>query len=225
MLSLKMVSFQYRNKVNRSCVHVLENVSGQFDAGRVYSVLGPSGSGKTTLLSLMGGLEEPDTGSIYLNHTDIKDLGYVNLRRNHVAFVFQNYLLFPYLSALDNVILVMNQNRKSEMLKKQEAVTILKSLGLETDEITRKIKFLSGGQQQRVAIARCLATGADYILADEPTGNLDSENAEMIMNILVTLAREQHKCIVIATHSEMVKKYSDICYCLQDKKLKLMEEG
>lgn len=225
MLSMQNVSFTYQNKVNKSFVHVLENISVQFEKGKIYSILGPSGSGKTTLLSLLGGLESPEKGLIILDGENIKDIGYVNLRKTYISFVFQNYFLFPYLSALDNVLLVMDDKRMPIENRRKKAEEILTEVGLQTDEIVRKIKFLSGGQQQRVAIARCLATGADYILADEPTGNLDSENARMIMDIFATLSQKQNKCIIIATHSEMVKKYSDISFKFRDKGLEIVEKA
>jgi putative ABC transport system ATP-binding protein len=107
MLSMQDVSFKYRHKRNKSFVHVLENVSAQFEKGKVYSILGPSGSGKTTLLSVLGGLDSPDRGTIFLDGTDIRDIGFESLRQNHVAFVFQSYLLIPYLSRLDNVVIAM----------------------------------------------------------------------------------------------------------------------
>lgn len=192
MLKVENVSFTYRNRTNKSTVQVLENVSVDFEPGKFYSIYGPSGSGKTTLLALLGGLDKPDTGKITISGVDIKEIGYIDLRKRVVSYVFQNYYLFPYLTSI---------------------------LDIQPDEINRKVKRLSGGQQQRIAIARCLATGSDYILADEPTGNLDNNTSMKIIDLFTSLVKEYNKCVIVVTHSEMVKNSSDISYRICDKRI------
>ncbi len=219
MISVENLSFTYKNKINKSSVHVLEDINVNFEPGIFYTIFGPSGSGKTTLLGLLGGLEEPDAGRITLSGIDIKEIGYYVLRRNMVSYVFQNYYLFPYMTSVENVLMAMNEKTFSYKENAKRASEILESLGITVDEMSRKVKRLSGGQQQRVAIARCLASGAEYILADEPTGNLDNKTAVTIIELFTDLVKNYNKCVVAVTHSDLVKSYSDISYKLNDKKL------
>ncbi|WP_066716862.1 ABC transporter ATP-binding protein [Clostridium sp. Marseille-P299] len=217
MLSMKNVSYGYRNK-NKVDILVLNNVSIDFKAGLFYSVYGASGSGKTTCLSLLGGLESPLKGTISLDGKDIKEIGYNNLRKNYVSYVFQDFHLFNYMSAIENVMLAIDITGKikNNKLAKEKAVELLTSLGLDTQEMNRRVTKLSGGQQQRVAIARALSTDAKYILADEPTGNLDKDNTQNIIDIFKKLVKEQGKCVIAVTHSERLKEQCDICYSLED---------
>lgn len=217
MLSMKNVSYGYRNK-NKVDILVLNNVSIDFKAGLFYSVYGASGSGKTTCLSLLGGLESPLKGTISLDGKDIKEIGYNNLRKNHVSYVFQDFHLFNYMSAIENVMLAIDITGKikNNKLAKEKAVELLTSLGLDSQEMNRRVTKLSGGQQQRVAIARALSTDAKYILADEPTGNLDKDNTQNIIDIFKKLVKEQGKCVIAVTHSERLKEQCDICYSLED---------
>lgn len=217
MLSMKNVSYGYRNK-NKVDILVLNNVSIDFKAGLFYSVYGASGSGKTTCLSLLGGLEIPLKGTISLDGKDIKEIGYNNLRKNYVSYVFQDFHLFNYMSAIENVMLAIDITGKikNNKLAKEKAVELLTSLGLDSQEMNRRVTKLSGGQQQRVAIARALSTDAKYILADEPTGNLDKDNTQNIIDIFKKLVKEQGKCVIAVTHSERLKEQCDICYSLED---------
>lgn len=217
MLSMKNVSYGYRNK-NKVDILVLNNVSIDFKAGLFYSVYGASGSGKTTCLSLLGGLESPLKGTISLDGKDIKEIGYNNLRKNYVSYVFQDFHLFNYMSAIENVMLAIDITGKikNNKLAKEKAVELLASLGLDSQEMNRRVTKLSGGQQQRVAIARALSTDAKYILADEPTGNLDKDNTQNIIDIFKKLVKEQGKCVIAVTHSERLKEQCDICYSLED---------
>lgn len=219
MLKVENVSFTYRNRTNKSTVQVLENVSVDFEPGKFYSIYGPSGSGKTTLLALLGGLDKPDTGKITISGVDIKEIGYIDLRKRVVSYVFQNYYLFPYLTSIENVLIVMDDKNTTYKEKHEKAIQILTSLDIQPDEINRKVKRLSGGQQQRIAIARCLATGSDYILADEPTGNLDNNTSMKIIDLFTSLVKEYNKCVIVVTHSEMVKNSSDISYRICDKRI------
>lgn len=216
MLELKNISFNYKKSEKK----ILDDINYSFAPGMLYAVYGPSGSGKTTLLSLLGGLDKPGEGELFMDGNSYSQIGYSALRRSCVAFVFQSYQLMGYMTALENVLLAMDIGGGSPKKERRElALSTLKDLGLADDEINRKVKKLSGGQQQRVGIARALAGNAPYILADEPTGNLDRETAMGIMEIFGRLSHKQQKCVIMVTHSPEMKAHCDICLELIDGKL------
>ena len=206
MLALNKVNYSYTNGKK-----ILNNISMEFEKGKFYTILGVSGSGKTTLLSLLAGLDEPQSGKILYNNQDIREKGYENHRKNNVSLIFQNYNLIDYMTPLENLKIV---NPKADK-------TILNELGLKDDEIKRNVLKLSGGQQQRVAIARTLVANSPVILADEPTGNLDSDTEEEIIEILKTSAHKHGKCVIVVTHSKDLASKSDVILELKDKKLVL----
>lgn len=179
---------------------ILSGVNAVFETGKMYAILGPSGSGKTTLLSLLGGLDSPTKGEILFDGENIAGHGLKYHRRNHVSLIFQSYNLIDYMTSLENVKLTANQ----------EALPVLERLGLSGEEAKRNVLKLSGGQQQRVAIARTLASGAPFILADEPTGNLDENTAAEITGILKESAHELNKCVIVVTHSNELAKQADV---------------
>ena len=204
ILALNKVNYSYKNGKK-----VLNDVSIEFEKGKFYTILGVSGSGKTTLLSLLAGLDEPSSGQILYNNEDIKAKGYENHRNNNISLIFQNYNLIDYMTPLENIRIVNSKADKR----------ILNDLGLKDDEINRNVLKLSGGQQQRVAIARTLAANSPVILADEPTGNLDSDTEDEIIEILKKNAHQQGKCVIVVTHSKELAKKSDVILELKDKKL------
>ena len=206
ILALNKVNYSYTNGKK-----ILNNISMEFEKGKFYTILGVSGSGKTTLLSLLAGLDEPQSGKILYNNQDIREKGYENHRKNNVSLIFQNYNLIDYMNPLENLKIV---NPKADK-------TILNELGLKDDEIKRNVLKLSGGQQQRVAIARTLVANSPVILADEPTGNLDSDTEEEIIEILKTSAHKHGKCVIVVTHSKDLASKSDVILELKDKKLVL----
>ena len=206
ILALNKVNYSYTNGKK-----ILNNISMEFEKGKFYTILGVSGSGKTTLLSLLAGLDEPQSGKILYNNQDIREKGYENHRKNNVSLIFQNYNLIDYMTPLENLKIV---NPKADK-------TILNELGLKDDEIKRNVLKLSGGQQQRVAIARTLVANSPVILADEPTGNLDSNTEEEIIEILKTSAHKHGKCVIVVTHSKDLANKSDVILELKDKKLVL----
>ena len=206
ILALNKVNYSYTNGKK-----ILNNISMEFEKGKFYTILGVSGSGKTTLLSLLAGLDEPQSGKILYNNQDIREKGYENHRKNNVSLIFQNYNLIDYMTPLENLKIV---NPKADK-------TILNELGLKDDEIKRNVLKLSGGQQQRVAIARTLVANSPVILADEPTGNLDSDTEEEIIEILKTSAHKHRKCVIVVTHSKDLANKSDVILELKDKKLVL----
>lgn len=218
MLSMSSVCFSYQEAKNKK--NVLVDISAVFQAGRIYAIYGSSGVGKTTCLSLMGGLDTPKKGRITLDSKDIKEIGYGELRKRHIAFIFQDFHLFPYMTVLENVILAASITKNiGDKEIRRKAVELLRTLGIDDETMDRPVTKISGGQQQRTAIARALIKNPAYILADEPTGNLDKENAEKIMEILSDLAHNQGKCIIIATHSDMVCSYADVVMRMCDGKL------
>ena len=220
MLELRNVRFQYKLKKGKQKV-ALDDVSLRFERGVFYSIFGPSGSGKTTCLSLLGGLDIPTSGDVLIDDKPIREIGYNNLRRTTVTYVFQDYQLFSHMSALENVLTAIKISNpkmdKSEAIDK--STEVLLSLGLDKQEISRSVTQLSGGQKQRVAIARAIAADADYILADEPTGNLDYENTEMITDLLRDLVENHNKCVIVVTHDRAVQNSSDISYVIKGGKL------
>ena len=186
ILELKNVQYSYNNKKR-----ILKGVSAQMEQGKLYAILGPSGCGKTTLLSLLGGLDSPGVGQILYKGQDIAGTGLADHRKNHVAFIFQSYNLIDYLTPRENVALT----------SKLPPLPILERLGLTEEETRRNVLKLSGGQQQRVAIARALGSKPSIILADEPTGALDSVTGRKVMDLFHKLHDEEGKTIVLITHS------------------------
>ena len=204
ILELKKVSYAYKNGKS-----VLNNISMKFEKGKVYAILGVSGAGKSTLLSLLAGLDEPKKGEVLFENVDIKEKGHEYHRKNNVSLIFQNYNLIDYLTPLENIKIVNPMANNSD----------LEILGLKKEEIGRNVLKLSGGQQQRVAIARALVSNSPIILADEPTGNLDSDTAEDIVNILKSTAHNNDKCVIVVTHSKDMAKEADIILRLKNKDL------
>lgn len=208
ILKLDDLTFGYEKK------NILKSLNFSFDLGKIYAIVGKSGAGKTTLLSLLSGLATPKSGEIFYKEKSIKDIDKYDFRRKCVGVVFQSFNLLTNLTAVENVILSMDISGIKSENKKKFAMDLLHKVGLDDDEANRRILKLSGGQQQRVAIARALSFNPDIILADEPTGNLDVETQEEIMEILRQLAKEG-KCIILVTHSPTVAKEADIIYELK----------
>ncbi|HVU59949.1 MAG TPA: ABC transporter ATP-binding protein [Candidatus Saccharimonadales bacterium] len=203
-------------------VTAVSDVSFEVPDGRFASIIGKSGSGKSTLLSLLGALDKPTSGSIEIDGGDIatlSDRALVTYRRKKIGFVFQNYNLIPNLTALENVMLPMSFNGLSAAARKARAVALLEQVGITADKQQRKPGRLSGGEQQRVAIARALANQPAVILADEPTGNLDTETGKMIFDLLHNLARTQKTTIIVVTHDLSIAGRTDESFRLQDGRL------
>lgn len=202
MSILETVNLSYSYDGRRK---ILRDLSVSFEAGKIYAILGPSGCGKTTLLSLLGGLDAPNAGSVLFDGTDIRKKGLACHRKHHVSFIFQAYNLIDYLTPAENVALVSNL----------PPLPLLARVGLTGEEARRNIRTLSGGQQQRTAIARALAAEAPVILADEPTGNLDEENALAVMELLTETARRLQNCVILVTHSGQLARRADVIYRLK----------
>lgn len=216
VLELKNVDYYYPTKALN--IDILKDASFCFEQGKLYTIIGPSGSGKTTTLSLLGALETPKQGSIRYKERDIQDIGMAQYRKSHLGFVFQAYNLLTYLSAVQNVLVAMSISGSAE--GEEKASELLKSTGLDESLFKRTPNYLSGGEQQRVAIARAISTGADVIIADEPTGNLDKATALDIVGLFDDLAHKEGKCVIVATHSDYFHSVADCIVTLDNRTLK-----
>ena len=219
VIELKNVSKSYA-KGNEN-IKVLNNVSYSFESGKLYAVVGKSGSGKSTLIQLIGLLLDDYDGEILIHSKDISKLSdneKAVLKNKKIGFVFQSFYLNPLMKAFENVMLPLyiNNDMKIDDMKKL-ALSKLEELGIK-DRATHYPKELSGGEQQRVAIARALINDPDIILADEPTGSLDEDNEEKILQILKKLSNDG-KCVIVVSHSKKIMNYADIVVNIKDKKL------
>ena len=211
-LKLNDVSYRY----GKAARNALDGVSCEFRAGEVAAVVGPSGSGKTTLLSIMAGLDRPAHGEVYLGDRELGGMDMDEYRRRYVSVIFQAFHLFPLLTVLENVCFPMELNGVSEPEARERARLELERVGIAAEKHRRYPSQLSGGEQQRVAISRALSSGAQILLADEPTGNLDGENSRNIVDILTRLAHEDGYCVVIVTHDPAVAEAADTVYTMTD---------
>lgn len=187
-------------------VKALDQVNLEIEEGEFAAVVGPSGSGKTTLLNMLGGLDKPTGGSVFIDDTDIttmKESRLIDFRLRNIGFVFQSYNLIPVLTAIENISFIMLLQKYPKARMEQRAMEMLRQVGLEDKADVRPGK-LSGGQQQRVAVARALASGPRFVLADEPTANLDTLSAFNLLDIMMKLNREEHITLLFSTHDQRV---------------------
>ena len=195
--------------------YLFKDINLTFEKGKIYSILGQSGSGKTTFLSLLAGLDSPKAGEIYLEDNDINKSGLTNYRKNSVSTIFQAYNLMTYMTARQNVQTALQiSNKPVDNAKIEE---LFELVGIPKEMIDKPVLQLSGGQQQRVAIVRALATEHDLIIADEPTGNLDEETTQDIVNIFKDIAHKQNKTVIIVTHETAVAQETDVTFELKKK--------
>ncbi len=203
-------------------VTAVNGVSMTVADGQFASIIGKSGSGKSTLLSLLGALDKPTSGSIKVGDQDVtkfSDHALIKYRGQKIGFVFQSYNLVPNLTAIENVVLPMEFAGMKCSDRVKRAKQLLDQVGIKDDKQTRKPGRLSGGEQQRVAIARALANKPQLILADEPTGNLDSQTGKMIFNLLYDLAKTEKTTIIVVTHDLTISGKTDVTFKLEDGKL------
>ena len=213
LLSIKNASYQYSDAEDGE--YALRDVSFEFEKGKVYAIRGRSGTGKTTLLSLISGLERCTEGDIIFDGKNLRDINLDYYRSHDIGIVFQSYNLLPFMTASENIILSMDASGLKVADKKARALKLMQSVGLKASYADRKVLKLSGGEQQRVAIARSLAYDPKMIVADEPTGNLDKQTEEEILEIFKNLAHKDGKCIIIVTHSANVCDQVDKVYDLK----------
>ena len=220
-LELQNVGYSYNGKEL-----VLRHVNYRFEGGRIYAITGRSGAGKTTLLSLLSQLTKPTEGKILYNGLDVSEVDQYLYRSQYAGVIFQSFNLLMHLTAVENVMLSMDIAGVKKENNRAYAMELLEKVGLSKEESQRRILKLSGGQQQRVAIARALSYDPAILLADEPTGNLDEDTQDEIMDIFKNLAYEEEKCIILVTHSPVVAAQADDVYALTDtKKSKRRQKG
>lgn len=218
---IKLIDVWKSYKVGESEITVLKGINLKVNDGEFISLLGPSGSGKSTLLHIIGCLDKPSKGKVIIDGKDISKLNdneLALLRREKIGFVFQFYFLFPYLNAIENVMLPMLLAGKPKKEAEERAKELLEKVGLEKDRFYNKPNQLSGGQQQKVAIARALANNPKILLADEPTGNLDSKSALEVMEIFKRINKDG-TTIIMVTHNVELTKYSNRVIRIKDGKL------
>lgn len=202
-------------------VTAVDGISLQFEEGEFTAIVGPSGSGKTTLLNMIGGLDQPTSGQILIQGTDIWKLsssGLTDFRLHNIGFIFQAYNLIPVLTARENIEFILQLQGRTKRERESRSLELLKSIGLEEKRNNRPAK-LSGGQQQRVAVARALASRPKFILADEPTANLDSKSAENLLDIMEKLNKEENITFIFSTHDPRVMKKASRVILLEDGKI------
>lgn len=216
-LQANEVVYAYQNKYQM--VQALNGVSADFAQGQLHAIIGASGSGKTTFLSLLAGLDVPTSGSITWNGTSTAELDRDAYRLEHVSVIYQNFNLFSHLTVLENAAYPLYARKMPKKEGDALAKEKLLAVGLREEQLGRFANMLSGGEQQRVAIARSLAAGSEIILADEPTGNLDSVNSRNIIEILRRLAKEENRCVIVVTHDSAVAEAADVVLRMQDGRL------
>ena len=214
-LILKEVFYRYPG----TKTDVLKGVDAVFLEGTVTAVMGRSGAGKSTMLYLLAGLDVPTQGNILYNGRELKKSMLDGYRRTEVATIAQNYLLFPTRTALENVLYPLELAKVEKNAALEEARRHLESVGIPEELHHRLPSKLSGGEQQRVAIARALASHSNVIAADEPTGNLDEENADAVMTLLKKLAHEDGKTVIVVTHDRLLAEEADRCYRIKRGKI------
>ena len=222
MLEVKNLTKSFNSQNSSGVVNALTNVSFKVKDGGFVSIIGKSGSGKSTLLAMLGALDSPTSGSIDVAGTDIAKLSQAmqtQYRSKQIGFVFQQYNLIPNLTAKENVMLALEFGGLPAAQRKARAEELLDKVELEPDQQLRRPARLSGGQQQRVAIARALANKPSLILADEPTGNLDSETGQKIFDLLHELSKKENTTIVVVTHDLEIAGKTDKTFLLKDGKI------
>ena len=217
ILELERVSFSYQNKYQT--VSAVRNVNVAFSEGTLYAIIGKSGSGKSTLLSLMAGLALPTRGHVRYKGTATDSVDLDQYRRENVAVIYQSFNLFPLMTCLENVCYPMELRGSSPKEAAAVASEYIARVSLPESVHRRFPNMISGGEQQRIAIARALTSGAGVILADEPTGNLDVANGEMVVQILSDLAHKDNYTVILVTHDISIVESADVVFQMSDGQL------
>jgi len=202
-------------------VYALNGIDLEIDEGEFTAIVGPSGCGKTTLLNILGGLDHPTEGNVEVSDTDItnmKDGDLINFRLQNIGFVFQAYNLIPVLTTLENVEFVMLLQKKDKKERLKRSMKLLEQMGI-AEKANQRPSELSGGQQQRVAVARALASKPKFILADEPTANLDSVSTSNLLDMMAQMNQEENATFVFATHDQRVIDKAHRVITLEDGKV------
>lgn len=222
MIEAMNVSYIYQTKYQKT--KALSEVSCSFDRGKVYAITGKSGSGKSTFLSLLAGLDVPTEGTLSIEGQDIRKMNRDAYRLNRASVIYQAFHLFPLLTVLENVMFPMELQHVPKKEAKARAQEYLKKVDLPETLYKKRPNMISGGEQQRVAIARAIASGGEILLADEPTGNLDSQNEKVIVELLCKLAHEDNYAVIVVTHNEAVAAAADVVYGMSDGVLSVVRE-
>ncbi|MEY8576257.1 ABC transporter ATP-binding protein [Oscillospiraceae bacterium 21-37] len=217
ILTAENVSYAYKTKYQT--VYALREVSCTFETGKLYAIVGRSGSGKSTLLSMLSGMAMPDQGKIIVQGEELTAKKLRKHRRDNISVIYQAFNLFPQLTVLENVTFPMEIVRRERDGYTEKARTLLESVGIKENQFRKLPAQLSGGEQQRVAIARSLGSPGKIMLADEPTGNLDTENGKIVLDILKDLSYKKGYCVIIVTHDMDIAAKSDAVYHMQDGRL------
>ena len=216
-IRVENVSYSYSSKYQK--IDALRDVSCTFESGNMYAVTGESGSGKSTLLSLLAGLDTPVEGHIYIDGRDLAQMNRDIYRRDQASVIYQSFHLFPLLTALENIMYPMQLKGGARDEARKKAKEYIAQVGLPEKVFHQFPKMMSGGEQQRVAIARALAAQGKILLADEPTGNLDTENEAIIAEILKSCAHERGYTVIVVTHNPELAAQADYVYRMKDGRL------
>lgn len=208
------VSYIYQTKYQKT--KALSEVNCSFERGKVYAITGKSGSGKSTFLSLLAGLDVPTEGVLNVEGEDMRKMNRDAYRLNRASVIYQAFHLFPLLTVMENVMFPMELQHVAAKEAKARAQEYLAKVGLPETLYKKMPGMISGGEQQRVAIARAIAAGGEILLADEPTGNLDSQNEKVIVDLLCKLAHEDNYAVIVVTHNEAVAAAADVVYGMSD---------
>ena len=217
MIKIENVSYTYQSKYQT--VQAVKNATYSFEPGVMYAITGRSGSGKSTLLSLLAGLDLPTSGTICVDGEDIRSINRDVYRMKKASMIYQAFHLFPLLTVMENVTFPMEIQKLPGNQAKERAASLLEKVGLKEDTWHKFPHMLSGGQKQRAAVARAVAAGGRIILADEPTGNLDSENEAVIIELLKGLTHEDGYVVIVVTHNDTVAEAADAVLKMSDGEL------
>ena len=221
-IKAESVSYSYQNKYQT--VEAVKDVTCTFETGKMYVITGESGSGKSTFLSLLAGLDIPMSGTIIVDGEDLSRIDRDAYRREKVAVIYQAFHLFPLLTALENVMYPLEIQGVARKEARERAKEYLREVGIDEKKFGKYPRMMSGGEQQRTAVARAMASGGRIILADEPTGNLDTENEEKIVELLVSLAHDRGFTVVMVTHNRQIADRADVRLVMKDGRMQVLSE-
>lgn len=221
-IKVESVSYSYQNKYQT--VEAVKEVTCTFETGKMYVITGESGSGKSTFLSLLAGLDIPKNGTITADGEDLSRIDRDAYRREKVAVIYQAFHLFPLLTALENVMYPLEIQGVARKEARERAEEYLKEVGIDEKKFGKYPRMMSGGEQQRTAVARAMASGGRILLADEPTGNLDTENEEKIVELLISLAHDRDFTVIMVTHNRQIAERADVRLVMKDGRMQVLSE-
>ena len=221
-IKAESVSYSYQNKYQT--VEAVKDVTCTFETGKMYVITGESGSGKSTFLSLLAGLDIPKNGTITVDGEDLSRIDRDAYRREKVAVIYQAFHLFPLLTALENVMYPLEIQGVARKEARERAKEYLREVGIDEKKFGKYPRMMSGGEQQRTAVARAMASGGRILLADEPTGNLDTENEEKIVELLISLAHDRDFTVIMVTHNRQIADRADVRLVMKDGRMNVSSE-